>query len=460
MGPRHAQSRRSGRLTERWVTIQTGRPLDCQSSAALSAALQKFHGPYFDPIPELEESESLPLSEDISLFREHNTDSTLDMAAEDRFKAIESDVSNLKTDIGLVNDKLDKLMESVAGLVIDKNNTTNSGASHRHDETSDTPAHRNINVAGHPGVINSSATPHPPATDATVPSHAAATSHGTPPSHAGPGTSRPHTHHMIGRQITADEFIERELQRDRFDYASNGRYLYSNDISASRIIAKPYMYLYRDGLQSMKQRLDARNSMSLNEYIDAVLALLADRRAYTVADYNDIMDHVRKVTRDALERPWPAVLRWTNYVWDAVESGQMTWGDRDMIQDERIRLCLTSNSMSTSSTSYNDTKKPHSVSQVICRAYNTRMGCQHRENHGDANVWFLHSCSYCDSIGKLCQHSVRECERRVTHARNDQHGQPHRNRQFQQNNYQASQFNNQNPGPQQYAQHQFPKNGY
>lgn len=201
----------------------------------------------------------------------------------------------------------------------------------------------------------------------------------------------------------------------------------------------------------MKQRLDARQSMTLNEYVDATLALLADNRAYAPSEFNDMMHHLRKVVRDALERSWPSVRRWTQFIWDSVESGDMGWSNRDVIQEERVRLCLTANSLQTAQ----ESKRQNNVNQVICRQFNTRMGCKHRESHGDAHVWELHCCSYCDSIGKSCFHSVRECERRLAHARNDIPYQQNRNRTYNplpQHQQPSNQYNSYNPA-------QFSKNG-
>lgn len=429
---RQISNRRSGRLVERWVTIRTGRPLS-EINSHLTAPSQNAQRTYFESIPEVEESELDSVSTDTNLDRDlpnHELNSDSVMAADDRFESIELDITDLRTDMSSMNAKIDKLLESFARL------DTNAQQQRRDTD----PPTEKVN--------------------APSPSQRTAASH----QHSTKGTNTaasrpPHVHHLVGRQMTADDFIERELQRDRFECPNTGRYSYSNDISGSRIIAKPYMYLYREGIQTMKQRLEARNNMSLNEYLDAVLALLADRRAYIATDYNDIMDHVRKVVRDALERPWAAVRRWTQFIWDNVETGQITWGDRDIIQDERVRLCLTCTAITAPSNNQNDNRKGATSNQVICRSFNTRIGCQHRESHGDANIWYLHCCSYCDSVGKTCYHTVRECERRVTHARNDYTGQQNRNRQFQPNPYQPHQYSNQSNGQQQYQQ-QFSKNGY
>lgn len=79
-------------------------------------------------------------------------------------------------------------------------------------------------------------------------------------------------------------------------------------------------------------------------------------------------------------------------------------------------------------------------------------------------MWAVHCCSYCDSVGKMCNHSVRECERRITHAR------PYDNHHFNRCQHQQQQpyYNNgmntlqQNGMFQPAHAQQFyqPKNGY
>lgn len=140
-----------------------------------------------------------------------------------------------------------------------------------------------------------------------------------------------------------------------------------------------------------------------------------------------------------------AVRRWSQYIWDAVEAGHIRWSDKEVIQEERVRMCLTAppvlNNYNNSSHYGNATshRRTPGMQEVVCRQFNTRMGCNYRESHVDGAVFANHICTYCDSIGRVCYHSVRECERRVMHSRqpNDM-GTQHRGRSFHNNNNQQN----------------------
>lgn len=342
------------------------------------------------------------------------------MLHEERFTNIETEVAAVKTDMRTMNDKLDQLIESMAAL------KTTPGSPRT------TPA-----TARDPPL---DARPQPTKTQGTQSNI----------NHYSRDMSN--MHHAVGRHISAEEFMMKEMDRDKFEFSANGRFQYSNDFNGARVMAKPYMYLSREGLFSVKHKLEARQSITTLEYVDAFLALLSDRRAFDNRDYNDMLHHLRKVTRDALERSWPAVRRWSQFIWDSIEAGDMCWADRDAIQEERVRLCLTNPSSSHAVNPTASNRHKANV-EVICRDYNSRQGCRFREGHGDAHTFHTHCCSYCDLVGKQCYHSVRECERRLTHSRNDNGFQQGRSRQY--NN-----SNNQQSGP--YSsyphQHQFQQN--
>lgn len=450
MGTKNINTRRSQRINNRWVTLATGfspshpyhkdRPQlsqDCKYRVADSYAqslLNIVEGDYADISSDISADISLQRDSVFNDLSNRIADLSISMSHEERFNTIESEVSALKTDVGTINGKLDRLIESMAAL------TTN--------DTVSAPA---IEEPGDGGS----------ATDTPAPSHVKPSNARPPQLH----TTTPHTrhagtsnvHHAVDRHLSREEFLQREMDRDKFEFAANGRYQYSNDFSSARVMAKPYMYLSRDGLFSVKHKLEARQSITSLEYVDATLALLADRRAFDNRDYNDIMHHLRKVTRDALERPWPAVRRWSQFVWDSIEAGDICWADRDEIQEERVRLCLTS-TVSSHQNNVSNVKKHNANAEVICRDYNSRHGCRHREGHGDAHVFYTHCCSYCDSVGKVCFHSVRECERRVTHARNDNGYQQGRARH--QVNFNGHANGAQNSFAQQHQPHQFSKNGF
>lgn len=353
---------------------------------------------------------TLPVSHDILIPRPSSPITTpIDMAEEGaRVEKVEkdvgelkSDVWDLKTDVGLINEKLDKLISGLTDRPQPKSpvvENVDSNASAMKD--------------GVPGNTE-------PAKSSTAqPSHR----------HRAPDN--------VSRQMSMDAYVQAEMDRDKFHYQATGKNSFINDINSPRIISKPYMYLYREGVNTVKQKLECRYSMSAMEYVDATLALLADTRAYDPLDHQDIMCHLRKVSRDSLERPWPAVRRWSQHIWDEIESGNITWLDKDLIQDERIRICLTAPVSNTQGIG-NATRNRNSQ-ETLCRLFNSKQGCPHRESHIEGNFWAIHCCSYCDSVGKMCNHSVRECERRITHAR------PFDNNQFnrRQHGY-NSQFHNQ-----------------
>lgn len=380
-------------------------------------------------------SHDVHITRNISHLQEH-----LDMADEQRFVSIETEVSALKEDVSTINTKLDKVLEALAKSASSPATPApTSGASSTAPQNAQSgtsqqnSTHQQTNSQAQNGLAV-----------------------GTPSAQ-----ENNHNYNIpqgLSRQMAMEDFIQREMERDQFEYPQSGRYAYTNDFNSARVLAKPYMYMYRDGLFTIKQKLDARQSMTALEYIDAMLALMADPKAYDRAFLHDMSHHLRKVTRDALERPWPAVRRWTHFVWDSIESGAFTWADRAAIQDERVRICLTGTaSVNTASSNQNSsTRRAAGAQDAICRAYNSRSGCSYRENHMEGYIYNLHICTYCDSLGKACVHSVRECERRLNHTRNDNGSYPqNRNRgsygNGQQHQYGGAPYTHHYSG---FAQHQ------
>lgn len=332
------------------------------------------------------------------------------MAQEERINGIEGDMNNLKTQVGDIGSKLDRLIESLS--LRDDASTESTGT-----------------------------VPVPPAAPGK---HTSAAS--DPPRHAARSTAPAKA--SSSDDISYEEYMHREMDRDKFEYSHIGTTSSILEPPVSKLMFKPYMYVSREGAYSHKQKLDIRPTLSAIEYIDAILSLLNDKRAYNPSDYNNIMYHLRKVTRDATERPWPAVRRWSQYVWDMIEAGQITWADKEIIQEERVRISLTAPMLSGGGhlSQYGQTgnnRRPPGSQEVVCRQFNTRLGCQHKESHYDGNVYALHVCTYCDSIGRICQHSVRECERRVIHSRQpNDNAHQHRGRaQYQYNQHNGNQFN-------------------
>lgn len=404
---------------------------------------------------DIQEAPHIAIAHDINLNRDELSELSATMADEARVATIEGkvtdmvtdvtglkdDVNELKTDVAGINDKMDKLIRAMDSL----NPTQMQNTEHRHTHQDSATSPQRDGV-GRPPQNNQASQANMATSNQSNYYHMGSQRHAN--AHA-PHTATAHN----GRRMSPEEFVQKEMNRDAFTYPESGNSFVSHTVGPAKDITKPYMYLYRDGVSTARQKLDARQSITATEYIDAMLALLADPRAYHPDDYQDIFHHLRKVSRDILERPWCVVRRWTQYVWDLVEAGSISWADRDIIQEERVRICLTGASNqsnnSNSSTYQIPARRQHGMQEVTCRAFNSRSGCPQRDSHQDGQVFALHICNYCDSIGRACYHSIRECERRVTHSKNDNQYQ-FRNRQH---GHPQQQYN-------QYHNNQFPKNGF
>lgn len=352
-----------------------------------------------------------------------------------RFSTIESNVVALKTEVtgikgevSSINDKLDKLIDNFDKLSAETNRVKLNNEKH-------------VTQATHDGFTGSGATSsglQQLGMQAALPaSHVSTLQMG--------GTQHPGN----GRR----EQIPRG-QSYGARYMHNGNMGHISEIYGSHSIAKPYMYVEREGVSTQKQKLDIRHQITALEYVDATLALLADKKAYDSRDLENIMCHLKNATRDALECPWATVRRWSQYVWDCIEKGTIKWADRDTIQQERVTICLTGGGVVLNQTVPNAHRRgQQGVIEVVCRSYNTRQGCSYRDSHHDGPVFALHICSYCDHIGRACAHSIKECERKITHARGyqDNGGQGSQQGGYQGNTYQG--YNRQNNLNQGYNRH-------
>lgn len=464
MGSNNINTRCSERLVTRNLTLRLGHnpTQDLISANCLSADISR-HLAFATDIPEAPRS---PLLSDINIQRQALSELPIIMADEARVATIEGnvndmvtdvadlrgDVNSLKTDVAGINDKMEKLIQAMTKLHDKQSGDSEHGQEHHDAPTSNASQGNSASQNDQTPPVSSTA----PNSSNNQSYYSAQHNNQTRPS---PYSS---TYNPMlprnRRQMSREEFIQMEAERDAFNYPDSGKDFVSHSVGPAKDIIKPYMYLYRDGVSTSRQKLDARQSMTASEYIDATLTLLADTRAYHPDDYQDIFHHIRKVARDTLERPWHAVRRWTQYVWDSVEAGAISWADRDIIQEERVRICLTgvhNNAIASNSSTYQiPARRQHGVQEVTCRQFNTRNGCPNRDSHQDGQVFALHICSYCDSVGRTCYHSVRECERRVTHSRNDNQ-QQFRNRNSGQPSYHQPQ--NYNSA---FHNNQFPKNGF
>ena len=236
-----------------------------------------------------------------------------------------------------------------------------------------------------------------------------------------------------------------------------------SNIFAESELPKPYMFVNREGTQTLKQKLEARTSLTQMEYINASLALINDSRAYEPRDRDHILRHIQDVTHDIMDRPWDVVRRWSQRVWDAVERRELSWGDSQLIQNLRVSIAITGCSKPGNQLVQAEHKGGRS--ETICRAFNSRNGCRHRSHHKEGGTRHLHVCSFCDAVGRHCLgHNVMGCNNKTQYpgpphqpAYNlPQHVQMQGRGQAPEPNQWRPQYSSQNPSAQ-YPQ--FPKNG-
>ena len=235
---------------------------------------------------------------------------------------------------------------------------------------------------------------------------------------------------VLRKVANRDGYVDRMLTRDRFNPPANdGKNHQYSDHNTECIMPKPYMYITRETCQTDKQKLDVRCALGTLEYVNATMALLMDKKAYHPADLHHIMAHLQDVTHDAMERAWPAVRKWSQFIWDAVAKGELRWSDHQLIQNHRVMIAFTgpANRNRTEETGNHTTDQR----EYMCRDFQSRNGCRHRSSHMDGDVKLLHSCAFCDCIQRQCTHSAFACAKKM-HYPPRQYGQIDNQQPFQQ----------------------------
>ena len=111
------------------------------------------------------------------------------------------------------------------------------------------------------------------------------------------------------------------------------------DMRIKGFIPRPHMYIDQEGCVTIKEKLDYRNKMSYQQYMCAFTTM---QTLVPPEDRVHLIDHLQQVCQDAMDRPWPAVLKWSNQtVFDRLERADITWRDREEIYYDRLRLSLS-----------------------------------------------------------------------------------------------------------------------
>lgn len=222
------------------------------------------------------------------------------------------------------------------------------------------------------------------------------------------------------------DFLQQELDREDYQREeSSGKHThFLPDIYATKILAKPYMYLETDSATTLKQKLDLRGSVTPLDYFDSYVGLLRDPRAYNQDDLPFMLAHLQDVIRDSRDKAWENVRRWSQLTWDNIEKGTLKWSEAQLIQNERFRRVGGPGMAPTGGGGGGHFKQPthgatggkpkHSKLDFPCRDFNSNRGCKFGGNHSDNGISLIHCCSYCEGVtGKRNPHSVLECENKI-----------------------------------------------
>ena len=93
------------------------------------------------------------------------------------------------------------------------------------------------------------------------------------------------------------------------------------DPFVQELLVKPYMYINRPGISTMRKKLDARETMTFHEYIVSFIKMVRDPRAGLHGLMDVHLEYLQQVVEDAAVRDWSSVRRWSQSAFDAVESG-------------------------------------------------------------------------------------------------------------------------------------------
>ena len=215
-----------------------------------------------------------------------------------------------------------------------------------------------------------------------------------------------------------EDFIREQLRKEEFLATRNddGKGIVS-DIYVRNLSPKPYMYLERPGLNTVRKKLDARQTMTYQEYVHAYLKLMRDPRANQSHLIYFHLEHLHNIAEDALKREWAPIRAWSQKVFDDIEKGSYTWADTQTIQMERVMQalnCQANHRQYTATTGISER-----VDGEPCRDFNSERGCQLGKFHGSGSHRMVHSCTYCYAQTgkggfppKHCFHDITHCRRR------------------------------------------------
>ena len=228
---------------------------------------------------------------------------------------------------------------------------------------------------------------------------------------------------QLREEMNRDGYVDMQLRKESLKHEKiDGKSHFLNDLLNDNLIAKPYMFLERPGLNTLKDKLAVRISLGSNEYINALIALLMEGGAVEHEDSAHVLRHLHEVSTDSMARKWEPVRTWSQRVFDLVEKKKIKWDEYQLIQNERVQAALAFNSSISSNGGNVASSAGGGKLQFACSDFNSARGCRHRGHHEEGAVKILHCCAYCMGKGKEFPHSILLCNNKFGNGQ--QQGQP------------------------------------
>ena len=188
-----------------------------------------------------------------------------------------------------------------------------------------------------------------------------------------------------------NDYVEEQLRREEYHATrvEDGKGI-ASDILTKHLDPKPYMYIKKAGVNTLKKKLEERESMTFNEYILAYIRMVRDPRADQMGNIYHHLEHLQHLAEDALARDWGCARAWSQDTLDDIEKGAYTWQDQHLIQLDRIKHALGAKSQHDA-----QTQQSREERVTPCREFNGERGCINPTHHGPAHNRFMHICAYC-----------------------------------------------------------------
>ena len=215
------------------------------------------------------------------------------------------------------------------------------------------------------------------------------------------------------------------LQADRMRYPSrHGKKIKPKKVELGEgEISKPYQFITRSGLNNIDQKLEARDSMSMWEYLIAFVKMLHSDDAVLEGDIKGYLKHLEQIMKNCQDGvAWRGTRAWSQKIFDLVEEGDTNWEDRSTMLSEMVSHTHKPRLESDINSSVNSSKfdssrekakcinesKVQNIRHVICRDWN-KNECSETSSHKNGYIKWLHNCLYCYGEGYYEDHTCMSC---------------------------------------------------